>query len=76
MHLEEVLARYPAVLLSLLPRSTILSDANDDIQAVVTEIQALAMTLRAISDQCKSIVLEIILEMGVSTSITQSRAVV
>jgi len=50
MHLKEVLAWYPTVLLSLLPGCTILPDANDDIQTIITEIETLTMTLGAISD--------------------------
>lgn len=61
IHVEQVLAWNPAILFCFFPRGTILSNADDDIQAVVTEVESLAVTLGAIADKGESIVLEIFL---------------
>lgn len=61
VNLEEVGSGDPAILDGLLPGCTVLSDTNDDIQAIVTEIETLAMALRSVADQGKSIVLEVVL---------------
>lgn len=36
VHVEQICARDPAILLGLLPRSSILPNTNDDIQAIIT----------------------------------------
>jgi hypothetical protein len=54
----------PAVLHGLPPALAVLTDTNDDIEAVVTSVQALTVTLRTISDQSKCVVLEVVLEPG------------
>ena len=59
---EEVLARNPSVLFCLLPASTVLSHTNNDVQAVVTEVETLAVTLRTVTDQGESVVLEVFLQ--------------
>lgn len=59
--LEEVLAGNPAVLNGILPRLAILADTNDDVDAVVTEVETLAVTLRAVADESESVVLEVVL---------------
>lgn len=59
--LEQVLAGYPAILYCFFPRGTVLSDTNDDIEAVVSEIQTLTVTLRSIADQCEGVILEVFL---------------
>lgn len=61
VHLEQVCAWYPAVLNGLLPRLTIFPHTNDHIQAIVAEVETLAVTLRSVSDEGKSIVLEVVL---------------
>lgn len=60
--LEQVLARNPAILLCLLPARTIFPHANDDVEAVVAEIETLAMSLRAVADQSERVVLEVVEE--------------
>lgn len=50
--LEQVLAGNPAILYCFLPRGTVLSDTNDDIEAVVTEVETLTVALGAIANQC------------------------
>jgi hypothetical protein len=59
--LEQVLAWNPAILLSFFPRCAVLADTNDHVQAIVSQVETLAMTLGAIADEGKSIVLEVFL---------------
>ena len=61
--LKEICAGDPAILLCFLPASTVFPYTNDDIEAVVAEIQPLAMTLRAIADESESVVLEVVKEL-------------
>jgi hypothetical protein len=60
---EEILSGDPAVLLGVLPGLAVLSDTNDDIEAVVAEVQTLAMALRAVANEGQGIVLEVLLQM-------------
>ncbi|KAH3660712.1 hypothetical protein OGATHE_005044 [Ogataea polymorpha] len=60
---KQVLTWNPSVLNGSLPRSTILSDTNDDVQTVVSQIQTLAVTLGTVTDQSKSIVLEVLKQL-------------
>ena len=55
---------YPAVLLRLRPALTVLADTNDDVQAVVAGIQTLAVALRAVADESKSVILEVVVKLG------------
>lgn len=59
--LKEVGPGNPSIILSLFPRSAIFSDSNDDIQSVITKIEPLAMALRSVTNECKCVVLEVIL---------------
>ena len=59
--LEEVGSGNPSIILSLFPRCAIFSDANDDIQSVITKIEPLAMALRAVTNECECVILEVIL---------------
>lgn len=61
IHLEEVLAWNPAVLLGVLPGLTVLSDTNNDIKAIVTHVQGLSMTLGSIADDGHGVILEVLL---------------
>lgn len=81
INIEQVLARDPAVLDGLLPGSTVLADTDDDVKAIVAEVETLPvtydamsetqffkwrqlrkqLTLGAVADQRKSIVLEVVL---------------
>lgn len=62
LNIKQVLSGNPAVLLGLLPRGTVLADTHNDIEAVVAEVQALAVALGAIADQSKSVILEELLQ--------------
>ena len=64
--LEEVLSRNPAILLGILPRLAVLPHADDDVQAVVPEVETLAVALGAVADQGEGIVLEVVLRIAVS----------
>lgn len=58
---EEVLAGDPAVLLGLLPAGTALPHADDDIEAVVAEVETLSVSLRTVADEGEGVVLEVFL---------------
>lgn len=64
---EEVLAGDPAILDGLLPRSTVLADTDDDVEALVAEVEALAVALGAVADEGQSVVLEVVLGSNVSS---------
>ena len=61
---EEGEGTHPAVLLRLLPRLAALTDADDDVDAVVASVEALPVTLRAVADEGERVVLEVLLELG------------
>lgn len=63
INIEEVLALDPAILLGLLPRGAALPDTDDDVEAVVAEVEALTVALRAVADEGKGVVLEVVLEI-------------
>lgn len=48
---KQVRARNPAILLSFFPRRAVLSHTNNDVQAVVTQIETLTVALRAVANQ-------------------------
>jgi len=62
VNLEQVLSLDPSILLSLLPRLSVLSYTDDDVQAVVAEVETLSVTLRTVTDECESVILEVFLE--------------
>ena len=64
IHVEEVLARDPAILLRLFPACAVLAHTDDHVQAVIAEVQALAMALRAVADESEGVVLEVVLCRG------------
>lgn len=61
INIEQVLAGDPAILLGVLPGLAVLADADDDVEAVVTEVEALAVTLGAVADEGEGVVLEVVL---------------
>ena len=61
VNVEQVLAGNPAILLSILPGLSVLSDTNDDVEAVVTEVKTLTVTLGSVADEGESVVLEVLL---------------
>lgn len=46
----------------LLPGSTVLSDTNNHIETVVTEVETLTVTLGAVTDEGEGVVLEVFLQ--------------
>ena len=63
VNLEQVLAGDPAILKSLLPGLAALSDTDDDVQAVVTEVETLTVTLGTVADKGEGVVLEVAVEL-------------
>jgi hypothetical protein len=63
MDVEEVGSRDPAILACFLPRSAILPHAESDVQAVVAEIETLAVTLRAVADESEGVIFEVVLRL-------------
>lgn len=61
VNLEEVLSGDPTILNGILPGLAILADTNDDVEAVVAEVETLAVALRAVADEGEGIVLEVLL---------------
>ena len=61
--IEQVLAGNPAILLSVLPGLSVLSDTNNDVEAVVTEVKTLTVTLRTVTNEGQSVVLEVLKEL-------------
>lgn len=59
--LEQILSWNPAILFRFFPRGAVLADANDDIQAIVSEIETLTVALGAVADQGEGVVLEVVL---------------
>ena len=47
--------------MGILPRLAVLSDTDDDVQTVVTEVKALAVTLRTVANEGEGVVLEVLL---------------
>ena len=66
VNLEKVDAGLPAILDGLLPALAVFSDTNDDVETVVAEVEALAVTLGAVADEGEGVVLEVLLEGGQS----------
>lgn len=60
--IEEVLAGNPAILDGVLPGLAVLADTDDDVEAVVTEVKTLTVTLRAVADESEGVVLEVVLK--------------
>jgi hypothetical protein len=55
---------YPTIRHRLLPTLTILTDTDNDVKTIITSIQTLAMSLRAVPDKGQGIVLEIVLQLS------------
>ena len=62
VNLEKVDAGLPAILDGLLPAGTVFPDTDNDVQAVVAEVEALAVALGAVADEGEGVVLEVLLE--------------
>lgn len=53
---------YPTIFQCLTPALTVFADTNNYVESVVTSVEALTMTLRAIPDEGESIVLKVLLK--------------
>lgn len=51
--------------MSFFPRRSIPADADNNVQSVVAEVEALAVALRSVPDECKGVVLEVFLQAPV-----------
>ena len=69
INVKQISVWNPAICFSFLPRSTILSDTDDDIESIVAQIQALSVTLRSVTDQRKGVILEVVLHRSVLESL-------
>lgn len=56
--IEKVLAGDPTILLGFLPRGTIFPHTNNNVEAVVTEVKTLTVTLGTITNESQSVILE------------------
>lgn len=54
----------PAIFESLFPALAILADTDDDIETVITSIQTLAVALRTIANEGKSVIFEVVVDLG------------
>ena len=59
---EEVRACNPTILLCLFPARAVLADTDNHVQAVVAEVQALTVALRAVANEREGVVLEVVLQ--------------
>lgn len=55
---------HPTILESLLPALAALTNTNNDIQAIVTSVEALTVALRAVPNESKGIILEVLMELS------------
>jgi hypothetical protein len=55
---------YPSVLDSLLPRSAVLANTDDDVDSVVAGVESLSVTLGTVTDDSEGVVLEVVLQLG------------
>lgn len=61
--LEQVGPWDPAILLGFLPRGTVLSYTDNDVQAVIPEVKTLAVALGAITDEGEGVILKVLMEL-------------
>lgn len=61
INLKQVLSWNPTILLGLLPGCAVLPHTDDNVHAIVSKVKTLTVTLRAIANQGKGIVLEVFL---------------
>ena len=48
----------------LSPALTVFPNTDDNIEAIVTSVETLSMSLRAVADESEGVVLEVVLELG------------
>lgn len=54
----------PTILHGLSPALAVLADADNDIEAVVTSVETLAMTLGAVADDGEGVIFEVVVQLG------------
>ena len=62
VNIEKIGSWYPAIIFGFFPGRAVLPHANDDIQAIVTKIEALPVSLRPVTDERECVVLEVLLQ--------------
>lgn len=60
---EQVLTWDPSIFDGGLPGGTVLSDTDDDVQAVISQVQTLAVTLGTVTNQGHCVVLEVLQQL-------------
>ena len=61
VQLKKVLAGNPAILYGIPPRLAVLSDANNNIEAVVAQVETLSVSLGAVANKGEGVVFEVFL---------------
>lgn len=54
----------PAIFNSLLPTLSVLADTNNDVEPIITSVQALAMSLRTIANEGEGIIFEVVVKFS------------
>jgi hypothetical protein len=52
---------HPTIFQCLFPTLAVLANADDDVKAIVARVEALSVALRAIADEGKRIIFEVVL---------------
>ena len=73
IYIEQVLAGHPAILLGLLPRSAVLPYTDNDVKAVVAEVETLAVALGAVADEGEGVVLEVVLAQLLAAALIETK---
>ena len=58
---RDVAGTHPTIFQRLFPTLAVLANADDDVQAIVARVEALSVALRAIADEGKRIIFEVVL---------------
>jgi hypothetical protein len=69
INVEEVLSWNPSILLSVLPRLSVLSYTNNNVETIITHVQGLSMSLRTVTNDGHCVIFEVLLESDISTEI-------
>ena len=58
---RDVARTYPTIFKCLFPTLAVLANADDDVQAIIARVEALSVALRAIANEGKRIIFEVVL---------------
>ena len=59
--LKQIRPRNPSIILSFPPWCTVLTNTYNDVEAIIAQVKALTMSLRAVPNESKRIIFKIIL---------------